>query len=399
MPAIQHPVLIRAVLVGLGTSGLGLLLALAWLELWGFLLAALAASPAVRWVLEPDIQRQLARAAPAGPSDDEADPPSETIASRHRSEAPRASESRRGRSAAPSPHRGAHGVTATALELASAELPWTIVTRARTMPETRLSFVAWVELPPRHEFASASVDDDRPTPLESRRIRGPWPDQPGSSEPLLLSLRATRRDAQEAAARRAPAADSRGIHRTIVELEAASMRVVDARESLTDTALLKRDAEAWQLLHAIRDLSTDAVWIRNSNGLEDTLVLFDGALGDTMRVRDEAIYRIDADANVHRLAPVSGPAVQQERPPTRRLVHPHRTWAVHLVIAGIAAVIAHPMVELAGAAIGTRINIPVFVAALFGFAAGLGMALWLARRIGVYRRFLGHVLTFPSSRE
>jgi DNA-binding NarL/FixJ family response regulator len=54
MPWIRQPaVFVRACIVGLASAGLGLVLALAGLKIWGFFVGAAALAPTVRWVTIP----------------------------------------------------------------------------------------------------------------------------------------------------------------------------------------------------------------------------------------------------------------------------------------------------------------------------------------------------------
>lgn len=65
LPARHPDLLSRSIVVGLGTAAVGLVLAVAGLQLWGFVIAALLMSPAVRWVVGPDLDAHAARLPPA----------------------------------------------------------------------------------------------------------------------------------------------------------------------------------------------------------------------------------------------------------------------------------------------------------------------------------------------
>jgi hypothetical protein len=175
------------------------------------------------------------------------------------------------------------------------------------------------------------------------------------------------------------------------------MEVVDARnlKRMTNSALVAKDGEAWTLLGAIRDFGAEAIWIPNSHGAEDVLVVFIEAIGETMHVRDQAVYEIDGNGNARRLVLIDTPKPKHELPadcsPSRI-----RSWTAHIFIAVVAALVAHPIVETAGELAGFQITLPAVVPALLGLGVGFAVARPLTRRVSAYRRVLARALELPD---
>lgn len=282
---------------------------------------------------------------------------------------------------------------------APAPLSPALLAKIRDLPKHRVSFSAWDELPPRHQSETPSAWEAPPTPLASRRIRGPWPDPTGRYEALLLTLRPTRRDAELAAAARVNS-EGQTVHRDIVELEATSLEIVDGRElsSLTDRALKTKDVVSWQLLRAIRDYhDAQAIWITNATGAEEVIVLFVESLGETMHVRDEAVHEVDGSGNSRRLQAAEPPAYHELRAAQS---HSRARLAVlHLVIALVAALLVHPILAVGAAITGTEISPPILLVALFGLAVSLLVARPVVRFMRAWRRIVAYVLELPESQE
>jgi hypothetical protein len=77
MPLIRHSeLLIRSCIAGIGGAAMGLGFAVGGLGIWGFAIAAVAASPSVRWVLGEDLRpRQPTTPASGAPAPDAVDTP------------------------------------------------------------------------------------------------------------------------------------------------------------------------------------------------------------------------------------------------------------------------------------------------------------------------------------
>lgn len=276
-----------------------------------------------------------------------------------------------------------------------------VLEKIQTLPRARRSFLAFEELPPRHQGEIPSWEWS-PTPLASRHIIGPWPDRSRRYDAVLLRLHRSREAVEQAAAARV-IAEGQFVHRTIVELEAISLEVVDARQikGLTSSLLIAKDVEAWQLLRAIRDYGAEAIWI--GSGAGDEVVLFIDSLDDTMHVRDEAIYEITCGGRARRLRPTDTDAADSDRdggaPNTVGLRSYMRRWIAHMTIAILAALVAHPALELAGAVVGVNITVPAVLPAVVGLAVGLAVTRPLIRRARAYRRVVAHVLELPDSQN
>lgn len=248
-----------------------------------------------------------------------------------------------------------------------------VLEQVASLPRLRVSFRAWDELPPRHQSENDPGLHVDPAPLTSRVIRGPWPDPASRYEALLLTLRASRRDAELAAAQRV-ISDGQSVRRVIVELDAESIEVVDARRfpELTNSALLARDKDAWQLLRAIRDCDAEAIWIRNSSGTEEAVVLFHECIGDTMHVRDEAVFEIERHGNARRL-PLDGSS--GHAPPAARGRRGIGTWVAPLAGAVLAAAVGLGARQWAG----IDLALPWALLALAGVVGVIALLRGLAR--------------------
>ena len=257
-----------------------------------------------------------------------------------------------------------------------------VIKRLLALPRMTLSFVAYEEVGLFHqgEGQLAGVNGV-PTPLIGRRILGPWPDPTGHYTPLLLTIRPTRRDAEVAGAARVMS-EGQCVHRFIAELEATSLPVVDTRTafpSLTNSALLDKDPKAWRIVRAIRDRGdVQAIWIANAKGAEEVIVLFTDSIDDTVHIRDEAVFEIDGRANARRLTPAPVPP-EPARDPRGGGWRAHaRKSVVHLAIALLAAVIAHPAIKGFEALTGVKLTVPAAAVTMVGLAVGFGLARLIA---------------------
>ena len=241
----------------------------------------------------------------------------------------------------------------------------TIVER---LPSARRSFVAWDELPPRHQSQTDDSWTSLPTPLASRTITAPWPDATGRYDAVVLTLHPSREQAVAVAAKRV-VSEGQLVHRSLVEMEASSLEVVDARKlkKLTKSALLAKDVEAWQLLKAVRDQrGAEAVWI-NSPGREDVIVMFIDSLDATMHVRDEAVHEIDKAGNALRVRAIDSLEPRSE-PFAMRSSSRLRAGIIHIAIAVLAGLLIQPVIALVGLAVGVDVKLPVIVPVLLGSA-------------------------------
>jgi len=281
----------------------------------------------------------------------------------------------------------------------------------RGLERTLMSFVTWSELGPRHQTDILQWDGP-PTPLATRQISGP--DHAGSGcAALLIALYRTRRAAELASGSRA--IDGRPVDRLIVELEARSLDVIDARtmDGLNDRALLDKDPRAWKQLRMIREhFGGGAIWIARQRRLLDApdssttgsaaasgvdlIVLFADSIDQTMFVRDEAIYRITATGEARLLGPIDAPE-PQHKPRARWLAWNIHRAVAHIVIALVAALFAHPALELVGELVGVTVTVPAVIPALVGLGIGAALARPVIRRLRAGRKAMANVLEVAES--
>lgn len=282
----------------------------------------------------------------------------------------------------------------------------------RGLARTLMSFFAWSELSPRHQLDVLQWNGP-PTPLATRQISGPGDDAGGRYAALLIALYRSRRAAELAAGARV--IEGKPVHRSIVELEASSLEVIDARalEGLTDRALLDKDPRAWRLLRIIRDhFGAGAIWISRQHARADAvgnsasagatvpgadmIVLFSDAIDRTMFVRDEALYKVLGNGEASLLRPVDTPEPQRE-PRGHKLVWNVRRVIAHIIVALVAALAAHPAVELAGELLGVNVVVPAVIPALVGLGIGAVLARPVVRRLRAGRKVMAHVLELPAT--
>lgn len=284
----------------------------------------------------------------------------------------------------------------------------------RDLQRMLMSYVAWSELSPR-EQADVLQWDGPPTSLATRHISGPEDDPESARDSaLLLALYGTREIAEAAADARAIAGIP--VHRLIVELEARSLLVIDARKvtSLTDLALLHKDPRAWKKLRIIRKhFGAHAVWIRHEETEEerkarassagdpggrgpDVVVLFADAIDHTLFVAHEAIYSV-ARGEASFVRPVEEPQPHVREPHARRRVCTARHVFAHMAAALALALAVPTAVELASELLGVNVAVPAVVPALAGLAIGGMLARPVIRRIRAGRTLLVHVLELPAT--
>jgi hypothetical protein len=217
----------------------------------------------------------------------------------------------------------------------------------RALERLLVSAVATAELAPKVSASHELRWDARPTPLRERFVCDPGG---ADCEVLVLHLD-TRAAIFAAAATRVPTAwrlHRPEVHRLVIDLEFIDALTFEARELLTDKAVLAGDPDAWKIVRAIHAEKAACVRVASeSHG--DTLLVFREALGRVVLECDAAVYAIDRHAVGRRDAPKTRPL---------------QTWFGHGVLAIPAAIVAHPVAQFLLDHAGLTVHVPAFVPAI-----------------------------------